>query len=78
MACTMEERGGLLSRLVSMTDADPSLAQDLLEATDWDLEAAVAAYKGLSVTTQPHQFQEPGKTTPTLMSLYVCVCVYMY
>lgn len=59
----MEGREGLLSQFVEKTNADPSFAQDLLEATGWDLEAAVSAFNGLSVTSEPqnYQFEEPGE-----------------
>ena len=38
------------SDFVAQTKADPALAQDLLDATDWNMQAALEAYKGLSVT----------------------------
>ena len=38
------------SDFVNQTNADPALAQDLLDATNWDMKAALEAYKGLSIT----------------------------
>ena len=38
------------SDFVNQTQADPALAQDLLDATNWDMKAALQAFKGLSVT----------------------------
>lgn len=38
------------SDFVAQTKADPALAQDLLDATEWNMEAALEAFKGLSVT----------------------------
>lgn len=48
----------VLSDFVSRTNADPSFAQDLLEATGWDLNAALAAFDGLNVTHE--NYSEPG------------------
>ncbi len=39
------------SDFVTRTKADPALAQDLLDATNWNIEAALEAYKGLSITS---------------------------
>ncbi len=40
----------ILTDFVSQTKADPALAHDLLEATGWDLEAALSAFQGLHDT----------------------------
>ena len=40
-----------LRMFVKSTKADPHLAQDLLDATGWDLQAALTAYEGLNVTS---------------------------
>ena len=40
----------ILTKFVSRTKADPALAHDLLEATGWELEAALTAYQGLHDT----------------------------
>lgn len=44
------------SDFVAKTNADPALAQDLLDATEWNMEAALEAFKGLNVT-----YVEQGK-----------------
>ena len=46
-----------LTEFLQRTKADPSLAQDLLDATEWDLEAALAAYAGLNVTFEKRNFE---------------------
>ena len=40
----------ILTEFIEQTKADPALAHDLLEATGWSLEAALAAYEGLQDT----------------------------
>ena len=50
----------ILTEFIQRTKADPSLAQDLLEATQWDLEAAIAAFEGFNITYEPQQ-QEGGE-----------------
>ena len=40
----------VLTEFIHRTNADPALAQDLLEATEWDVDAAVQAYEGLKDT----------------------------
>lgn len=46
-----------LSEFIQRTKADPALAEDLLEATEWDLEAAMAAYASLNVTSERRKFE---------------------
>lgn len=43
----------ILTQFIQRTKADPSLARDLLDATQWDLQAALAVYDGFSVTYEP-------------------------
>ena len=51
-----------LTEFIQQTKADPSLAQDLLEATEWNLEAAIAAHKGLNVTFEKKNYEnDSGK-----------------
>ncbi len=40
----------ILTEFITRTKADPALAHDLLEATEWQLEAALEAYQGLHDT----------------------------
>ena len=47
----------ILTQFVARTKVDPALAQDLLEATGWDLNLALAAYEGFNVTYEPPQEQ---------------------
>lgn len=61
----MEEK--ILSDFVSQTNADPSFAQDLLEATDWDILSALAAFEGLNVTHEEHQLSDPGRSSLIIM-----------
>ena len=39
-----------MSDFIGRTRADPALAQDLLDAAEWDLEAAIALFDGLKDT----------------------------
>ncbi len=49
----------VLSTFIERTHADPALARDLLDATDWNLEAAVTAYHSLydTKTVEPEEYQ---------------------
>ena len=40
----------ILSDFIGRTNADPALAHDLLDATEWNLDAALAAYESLHDT----------------------------
>ena len=40
----------VLSDFIGRTHADPALAQDLLDAAEWNLEAAIALFDGLKDT----------------------------
>ena len=40
----------ILTEFLQRTSADPALAQDLLEAVEWNLDAAVSAYSNLHDT----------------------------
>ncbi len=40
----------ILTEFLQRTSADPALAQDLLEAVEWNLDAAVCAYSNLHDT----------------------------
>ena len=59
------------SDFVNQTEADPALAQDLLDATDWNMEAALQAYKGLSIT-YTEQCTLGEKVEPVIHSM----CIY--
>ncbi len=41
----------VLSDFIERTKAEPSLARDLLEATDWSLDSALLAYESLNETS---------------------------
>ena len=58
----------ILSDFISRTNTDPSFAQDLLEATGWNIESALAAFDGLNVTHHDIKYDEPGRQ-------HVCLCV---
>ncbi len=47
------------STFIERTHVDPALARDLLDATDWNLEAAVTAYHSLydTKTVEPEEYQ---------------------
>ena len=49
----------ILSDFIGRTQADPALAQDLLDAAEWNLEAALAIYDGLKDTraVEPPEYQ---------------------
>ncbi len=49
----------VLSTFIERTHVDPALARDLLDATDWNLEAAVTAYHSLydTKTVEPEEYQ---------------------
>ncbi len=54
----------VLTTLIERTHADPALARDLLDATQWDLEAAVSAYHSLydTASVEPEEYQyNPSK-----------------
>lgn len=40
----------VLSDFIGRTHADPALAQDLLDAADWNMESALALFDGLKDT----------------------------
>ena len=52
---TMDDE--VLTDFIERTKVEPALANDLLEATGWDLEAALAAFEGLQDTraVQPEE-----------------------
>ena len=56
----------ILTEFIQRTKADPALAQDLLDATLWDLEAAIAAFEGFNITCESQQHEE-GECAATLM-----------
>lgn len=47
----------ILTAFIDQTRVEPALAHDLLEATGWDLDTALAAYQGLQDTraVQPEE-----------------------
>ncbi len=49
----------VLTTFIERTHADPALARDLLDATDWHLEEAVTAYHSLydTKTVEPEEYQ---------------------
>lgn len=54
----------ILTNFISQTRADPALAQDLLEATNWDMDAAILAFESLQDTraVEPPEYQyDPSK-----------------
>ncbi len=54
----------VLTTFIERTHADPALARDLLDATDWNLEEAVTAYHSLydTKTVEPEEYQyDPSK-----------------
>ena len=54
----------ILTEFIDRTRADPALAQDLLEATEWNLDAAIAAYDSLHETKAveaPEYVYNPSK-----------------
>ena len=59
------------SDFISQTDADPALAQDLLDATEWDLQAALQAFQGLSET-----HTEQCKRCGWYCNLWVVICIH--
>ena len=64
------------SDFVTQTKADPSLAQDLLDATDWNIAAALEAYKGLSVTyTEQSKCEGSGYTERSMTILYTVMVI---
>ena len=40
----------ILTDFIQRTNVDPSLAHDLLEATEWDMDAAMIAYESIQDT----------------------------
>ncbi len=64
----------ILTEFIQRSKADPALAQDLLEATEWNMEAALLAYESLQETrvVEPPEYEyNPSKYT-------VGVCMYMH
>ena len=61
----------ILSDFISRTKADPALAHDLLDATDWNLEAALSAFEGLhdthSVLPEDTDFEFESGEMATIM-----------
>lgn len=54
----------ILSDFIGRTHADPALAQDLLDAADWNMESALAIFDGLKDTraVEPEEYQyDPSK-----------------
>ena len=54
----------ILSDFIDRTKADPALAQDLLDAADWNIESALALFDGLKDTraVEPKEYQyDPSK-----------------
>lgn len=54
----------ILTEFLQRTNADPSLAQDLLEAVEWNLDAAVSVYSNLHDTKAvdvPEYEYDPSK-----------------
>lgn len=49
----------ILSDFIGHTQADPALARDLLDAADWNLQAALAIFDGLkdTQTVEPEEYQ---------------------
>ncbi len=55
----------VLTTFIERTRADPALARDLLDATQWDLEAAVTAYHSLydTAAVEPEEYKyNPSKS----------------
>ena len=48
----------ILTEFIERTEADPALARDLLEATEWNLDMAVMAYESLHDTksVEPQEY----------------------
>ena len=71
------EMDAVLTEFIHRTNADPALAQDLLEATEWHLDAAVQAYEGLKDTQAvlPQEYEYNPSELCTCMCVCVCVCV---
>ena len=58
----------ILTEFLQRTNADPALAQDLLEAVEWNLDAAVSAYSNLHDTKAvevPEYQYDPSKPVLT-------------
>jgi hypothetical protein len=54
----------ILTEFIQRTKADPALAQDLLEATEWNLDMAVIAFESLqeTKTEEPQEYvYDPSK-----------------
>ena len=78
----------VLSDFIERTKVEPSLARDLLEATDWNLDNAVLAYESLNETSavEPQEYQyNPSKCPPSVSyGVFGCIitctytCVYTH
>ena len=54
----------ILTEFIQRTRADPALAQDLLEATDWNLDMAIMTYDSFhetKVVEPPEYVYDPSK-----------------
>ena len=59
----------ILTDFISRTKADPALAHDLLDAADWNLEAALAIFDGLKETRAvelPEYEYDPSESTHSI------------
>lgn len=58
------EMDSILTEFIHRTKADPALAQDLLEATEWNLDMAVMAFDSIQetkVVEPPEYVYDPSK-----------------
>lgn len=65
----------ILTEFIERTKADPALAQDLLEATEWNLDSALAAYDSLHDTKAvgvPEYEYNPSESIGGFHHLPVC------
>ena len=72
----------ILSKFISQTRAEPSLAQDLLEAVSWDLSSALSLYEGFNVMYEKPNYSDVDQGVAhntivhedTLNFYHPCVC----
>lgn len=70
----------ILTDFIGQTQADPALAQDLLDASGWDIKAALAMFSGLKDTraVEPAEYEyDPSEYVCVLTLLYTrCTCTH--
>ena len=67
----------ILTDFIQQTRVEPSLAHDLLEATEWNVDDALLAYESLKDTraVDPPEYQyNPSKCSPMQLHMLVVMC----